>query len=103
MPIGDKPAKLTQDAKAAIQLVFEDLGGTTRLLEWANNPANLGVFYTQIWSKIIPKDIKAEVDGNLTVVISKFGELESIEDNSNLKQVSEKIVEEAIIVDEEYE
>ena len=63
MPVGDAPAKLTADAKAAIQLVFEDLGGTTRLMEWANQPGNLGQFYTQIWSKIIPKDVKAEITG----------------------------------------
>ena len=49
---------LTKDAKAAIQFAFEDLGGVKRLVEWANNPANLGQFYTQIWSKIIPKDVK---------------------------------------------
>lgn len=61
--VGDTPVKLTRDAKAAIQLVFEDLGGTQRLLEWANAPGNLGIFYTQIWSKIIPKDIKAEHGG----------------------------------------
>ena len=54
---------LTNDAKAMIQLAFEDLGGLPRLVEWANNPANLSQFYTQIWSKIIPKDIKSEVSG----------------------------------------
>lgn len=60
MPVGDSPKKLTLDAKAAIQLAFEDLGGTDRLIEWANEPGNLGQFYTQIWSKIIPKDVKTE-------------------------------------------
>ena len=60
MPAGDTPKKLTQDAKAAIQLAFEDLGGTDRLIEWANEPGNLTPFYTQIWSKIIPKDVKTE-------------------------------------------
>ena len=60
MPVGDSPKKLTLDAKAAIQLAFEDLGGTDRLIGWANEPGNLGQFYTQIWSKIIPKDVKTE-------------------------------------------
>ena len=60
---GAKPKALTQDAKACIQLAFEDLGGLQRMVEWANNPANLSQFYTQIWSKIIPKDIKSEVSG----------------------------------------
>lgn len=63
MARGDSPTKLTRDAKAMIQLAFEDLGGLPRLVEWANNPANLTAFYTQIWSKIIPKDIKQETTG----------------------------------------
>jgi hypothetical protein len=63
MAVGDTPGKLTKDAKAIIQLAFEDLGGLPRLVEWANNPGNIGQFYTQIWSKIIPKDVKAEMSG----------------------------------------
>ena len=60
---GATAGALTKDAKAMIQLAFEDLGGLPRLVEWANNPANTSQFYTQIWSKIIPKDIKSEVSG----------------------------------------
>lgn len=60
---GATASALTKDAKAMIQLAFEDLGGLPRLVEWANNPANISQFYTQIWSKIIPKDIKSEVSG----------------------------------------
>lgn len=66
---------LTKDAKAAVQLAFENLGGVPRLVQWANSsPVTLGMFYTQIWGKIIPKDIKAEVDGNITLEIVRFGE-----------------------------
>lgn len=61
---GASTTTLTKDAKAMIQLAFEDLGGLPRLVEWANNPANLSQFYTQIWSKIIPKDIKSEISGS---------------------------------------
>ena len=74
MPVGDSPGKLTKDAKAMIQLAFEDLGGLPRLVEWANDPRNLGIFYTQIWGKIIPRDIKAEVDSNITIEVVKYGE-----------------------------
>ena len=74
MPVGDTLPKLNKDAKAMIHLAFEDLGGLPRLVEWANNPANIGTFYTQIWSKIIPKDIKAEVDQSITIEVVKFGE-----------------------------
>ena len=67
---------LTRDAKAAIQLAFEDLGGVPRLVQWAqaNNGANLGQFYTQIWSKIVPRDVKAELDGRIIIEVVKFGE-----------------------------
>lgn len=62
MPLGDTPAKLTKDARAIIQLAFEDIGGKERLVQWANaSPQNLSAFYTQIWSKIIPKEVKAKV------------------------------------------
>lgn len=75
--INTKPVTaLLKDAKAAIQLAFEDLGGVPRLVQWANanNGANLGAFYTQIWTKIIPKDVKAELDGKITVEVVKYGE-----------------------------
>jgi len=60
---GATTSQLTKDAKAMIQLAFEDLGGLPRLVEWANNPINTTAFYTQIWAKIIPKDIKSEITG----------------------------------------
>ncbi len=66
---------LTRDAKAAIQLAFEELGSIPRLVTWANSsPVALAQFYTQIWAKIIPKDVKAEIDGKITIEVVKFGE-----------------------------
>jgi hypothetical protein len=78
MAIGDTPTKLCKDAKANIQLAFEELGGLTRLVEWANNtPQNLTSFYTQIWPRIVPKDIKSEITGaegkELVIKIVQFG------------------------------
>lgn len=60
---GDPVKAFTNDAKVAVQMAFEGIGGIPALIQWANNPANQGQFYTQIWSKIIPKDIKSEVSG----------------------------------------
>ena len=78
MPIGDTPAKLTKDSKACIQLAFEELGGVERLVEWANIPGNLGTFYTQIWTKIVPKAVDASLTGKdgspLQINIMKFSE-----------------------------
>lgn len=104
MAVGDSPAKLTKDAKAMIQLAFEDLGGLPRLVEWANNPANLGTFYTQIWKSIIPKDIKAEVDQSITIEVVKFGDDQyALQHDGNrlVMDTAQKIIEDAII-DEEY-
>ena len=60
---GDPVKAFTQDAKVAIQMAFEGIGGIPELIKWAQNPANQSQFYTQIWAKIIPKDIKQEVSG----------------------------------------
>jgi len=87
MSTEDTLPKLNRDAKAMIHLAFEDLGGLPRLVEWANQPANIGTFYTQIWSKIIPKDIKAEVDQSITIEVLKFGD-----DSYALKNDKERAV-----------
>lgn len=104
MASGDTPAKLTRDAKAMIHLAFEDLGGLPRLVEWANNPQNLGTFYTQIWSKIIPKDIKAEVDQSITIEVVKFGDDQyAIQHDTDrlIMDTGQKVIEEAIFSEDE--
>lgn len=104
MPPGDTPAKLTRDAKAMIQLAFEDLGGLPRLVEWANSPQNLGTFYTQIWSKIIPKDIKAEVDQSITIEVVKFGDDQyALQHNGDrvIMDTGQQLIEEAIYSSDE--
>lgn len=103
MAVGDTPTKLTRDAKAMIHLAFEDLGGLPRLVEWANNPANIGTFYTQIWSKIIPKDIKAEVDQSITIEVVKFGDEQyALQHESNrLVMNATQLIEDIITSDED--
>jgi len=105
MPPGDTPAKLTRDAKAMIQLAFEDLGGLPRLVEWANSPQNIGTFYTQIWSKIIPKDVKAEVDHSITIEVVKFGEDHyALQHNGNrivMEDPTQQLIEDILIDDED--
>jgi len=64
--LGDSLASMNKDARAMIHLAFDDLGGVDRLVKWANDPehpGNLSAFYTQIWSKIIPREVKAEHSG----------------------------------------
>lgn len=52
------PNKMTQQAKEAIEYAFNGLGGAEGLLEWAqSDPANQKIFYSQVWTKILPKDM----------------------------------------------
>lgn len=56
------PNKTTLAAKEAIERVFDDLGGADGLKTWvAEDPLNKRVFYGNIWPKILPKEIKADV------------------------------------------
>lgn len=65
-PIGrakGTPNKLTSEAKEAIELAFEGIGGVPALIEWAQ--AKRDLFYTLIWTKIIPK--KINLSGSITL------------------------------------
>lgn len=54
------PNKLTQNAKAALQQAFEDIGGVEKLVEWGKD--NPGAFYN-LWGKLIPVEAKLEGTG----------------------------------------
>ena len=72
-----------RDVRDMIQSAFMDLGGLQRLVEWANDPSspgNLGTFYTQIWSKIIPKEVQAKIDTNQRMNIVWDNDSQLIED-----------------------
>jgi len=54
--------KSTRQAKEAIEYVFDSLGGAEALKTWVqSDPLNERVFYSQVWPKILPKEIKADV------------------------------------------
>jgi hypothetical protein len=56
--------KTTKLAKEAITLAFEDLGGAEALTAWASaSEDNRKVFYTQIWTKVIPLQVSGEDGG----------------------------------------
>jgi hypothetical protein len=75
MPVGKKtggrkkgvPNKLTQSAKEAFQLAFDDMGGWKAMTEWAkSDPDNMKTFYT-LYARLIPVDVKATVNESITV------------------------------------
>lgn len=53
-------SSIAQRAQSAIAEAFEALGGTEGLTEWARK--NPDKFYLFLWPRLIPKEIKAEVD-----------------------------------------
>jgi hypothetical protein len=48
--------KLTLEAKEAIEIAFEGLGGVQALTDWARTHRT--TFYGRIWTKILPRDMK---------------------------------------------
>lgn len=66
---GRKPKAIKADIVAFVHDAFEGIGaedgitGLQAFTRWASNPANQSQFYTQIWAKLIPKDIKSEISG----------------------------------------
>jgi hypothetical protein len=71
------PNKVTTDVKAAIERVANGLGGAQGMLEWAkSDPVNERIFWSQIYPKVLPKEIRAEheVTGTLKVVASSLDE-----------------------------
>lgn len=48
--------KLTRDAKAAIQMVFDKLGGVSAMVAWVEeDKANRFAFYTKIYPRLLPR------------------------------------------------
>jgi hypothetical protein len=60
------PNKMTQTAKEAIALAAEQLGGTARLVAWAQEePQNERVFWGTIYPKLLPLQVTGKDDGPL--------------------------------------
>lgn len=65
------PNKSTASAKAAMIEAFDELGGADSLVEWGKE--NQTDFY-KLWSKLIPADIKADVNstGEITINVVSY-------------------------------
>jgi hypothetical protein len=58
------PNKLTVSVKEAIEHVAVELGGADAMLAWVrSDPANERIFYSQIYTKLLPKNIEATLTG----------------------------------------
>lgn len=58
--------KTTTQAKEAIALAAEGLGGTERLIAWAKeDPKNESVFWSSIYTKLVPLDVNGNHNVNI--------------------------------------
>lgn len=58
--------KTTTQAKEAIALAAEKLGGTDRLVAWAkSSPDNEKVFWSSIYTKLVPLDVNGNHNVNV--------------------------------------
>lgn len=61
--------KTTTAAKEAIAMAAEGLGGTDRLIEWAqSSPENERAFWVSIYPKLIPVTVAGDAENPLNIV-----------------------------------
>ena len=69
------PNKMTQTAKDAIAHAAEELGGASRLVEWAKeDPSNEKVFWGTIYPKLLPLQLTGEGGGPVQVMATPLDE-----------------------------
>jgi hypothetical protein len=67
------PNKLTTAAKEAIELAAEGLGGALRLEAWVReDPQNERVFWSQIYTKLLPLQVTGENGRDLIPTAVQF-------------------------------
>lgn len=60
--------KTTALAKEAIAYAAEGLGGADRLVDWAKeDPLNERAFWTQVYPKLLPLQVNADIDAKIAV------------------------------------
>jgi hypothetical protein len=65
------PNRTTASAKEAIAQAAEGLGGTNRLISWAQeDPANERAFWATIYPKLLPLQVSGEDGGPIQAVIT---------------------------------
>lgn len=68
------PNKLTADARQAVALAFQGVGGVEALTQWAHeHPTE---FFTRVWTRTIPEEQKHEIVGEVRHAIVKWGDVE---------------------------
>ena len=64
------PNRTTASAKEAIAQAAEGLGGTNRLISWAQeDPANERAFWATIYPKLLPLQVSGEDGGPIRAIV----------------------------------
>jgi len=58
------PNACTVEIKAAIERAFEGIGGVPALTAWAQR--NPDLFYARVWTKILPRELSADLRAEVT-------------------------------------
>lgn len=67
--------KVTVAAKNAIAMAADELGGVERLVQWAKeDDANERIFWSQMFTKLLPHQVEGSDGGPLQVVIRRFAD-----------------------------
>lgn len=63
-------SKTTKTAKEAIALAAEGLGGTDRLIAWAQeDPLNERAFWSSIYPKLLPLQVSGDADNPVGITV----------------------------------
>lgn len=60
---------------ATVDAVFQMIGGTERLADWANRPENYGDFVTKVWAKGMSKPVSVETtltDDSMEALVARL-------------------------------
>ena len=103
--MGRKPGsvnKTTAAVKETLMLAFDGVGGLPALIEWGR--ANPTPFY-QTWAKLLPNEIKAELDKKLLEFASFNENIEEVFENREQIEISkyyEKLPKPSLVAIQEF-
>lgn len=67
--------KVTVAAKNALAMAADELGGVDRLVEWVREEKdNERIFWSQMYTKLLPHQVEGSDGGPLQVVIRRFAD-----------------------------
>jgi len=66
------PNKVSKNIKENFEAVFEKLGGVKGFCEWAKSNKQTKERFYQMYSKMLPSNVDAELSGDIGITIKKI-------------------------------